>query len=74
MFLSLQATDTIYVPFDGIVRELMYEVDDTAIRDKPLIMVEVEEASEEGRRGGVEGRGREGGGMGRVIYCVLVMC
>lgn len=58
----------------------MYEVDDTAIRDKPLIMVEVEEESEEGRRGGeeggggVEGREREGGGMGRVIYCVLVMC
>lgn len=65
-FLSLQATDTIYVPFDGIVRELMYEVDETAIRDKPLIMVEVEEESEEGRRGGeeggggVEGRGRDG--------------
>ena len=39
----------------------MYEVDDTAIRDKPLIMVEVEEESEEVRRGGEEGGGGEEG-------------
>ena len=43
-----QATATLYVPFNGIVRELMYEVDETATKDQPLIMVEVEGEEEEG--------------------------
>ena len=46
--LLFQATATLYVPFNGIVRELMYEVDDTATKDQPLIMVEVEGEEEEG--------------------------
>ena len=62
MSLSLQATDFIYAAFGGVVSELMYEVGDTAFRDKPLIMVEVEEG-EEGRYRGV--RREEGGGGGR---------
>ena len=33
---------TIYVPYDGVVKELMYEVDDIATKGKPLMMVEVE--------------------------------
>ena len=47
--LLFQATATLYVPFNGIVRELMYEVDETATKDQPLIMVEVEGEGEEGR-------------------------
>ena len=33
---------TIYVPYDGVVKELMYEVDDVATKGKPLMMIEVE--------------------------------
>ena len=33
---------TIYVPYDGVVKELMYEVDDVTTKGKPLMMVEVE--------------------------------
>ena len=33
---------TIYVPYDGVVKELMYEVDDVATKGKPLMMVEVD--------------------------------
>ena len=33
---------TIYVPYDGVVKELMYEVDDIATKGKPLMMIEVE--------------------------------
>ena len=55
--LLFQATATLYVPFNGIVRELMYEVDETATKDQPLIMVEVEGEEEEG---GCEEEKREG--------------
>ena len=37
-----QSAVTIYVPYDGVVKELMYEVDDIATKGKPLMMVEVE--------------------------------
>ena len=33
---------TIYVPYDGVVKELMYEVDDVATKGKPLMLIEVE--------------------------------
>ena len=40
--LILQSAVTIYVPYDGVVKELMYEVDDIATKGKPLMMIEVE--------------------------------
>jgi len=43
-----QAAVTIYVPYDGVVKELMYEVNDTATKGKPLLTVEVEEDESEG--------------------------
>ena len=33
---------TIYVPYDGVVKELMYEVNDIATKGKPLMTIEVE--------------------------------
>jgi pyruvate/2-oxoglutarate dehydrogenase complex dihydrolipoamide acyltransferase (E2) component len=33
---------TIYVPYDGVVKELMYEVDDVATKGEPLMTIEVE--------------------------------
>ncbi len=33
---------TISVPYDGVVSKLMYEVDDTAIKDKPLMIIDVD--------------------------------
>ena len=33
----------IYSPYDGVVRELMYEVGDIATKGKPVVMIEVEE-------------------------------
>ena len=67
--LLFQATATLYVPFNGVVRELMYEVDETATKDQPLIMVEVEGEEEEGgcEEGGEgeSGWGEEGG-RGRI--------
>jgi len=43
-----QAAVTIYVPYDGVVKELMYKVNDTATKGKPLLTVEVEEDESEG--------------------------
>ena len=37
-----QSAVTIYVPYDGVVKELMYEVDDVATKGKPLMLIEVE--------------------------------
>ena len=37
-----QSAVTIYVPYDGVVKELMYEVDDIATKGKPLMLIEVE--------------------------------
>lgn len=67
--LLFQATATLYVPFNGVVRELMYEVDETATKDQPLIMVEVEGEEEEGgcEEGGEGESGwGEGGGRERI--------
>jgi len=47
----LQSAATIHVPYDGIVKELMYEVGEIATLGVPLIMVEVE-GSAEGDSGG----------------------
>ena len=33
---------TIYVPYDGVVNELMYKVDEVATKGKPLMMIEME--------------------------------
>ncbi|XP_064385714.1 lipoamide acyltransferase component of branched-chain alpha-keto acid dehydrogenase complex, mitochondrial-like isoform X2 [Halichondria panicea] len=33
---------TISVPYDGVVSKLMYEVDDTAVKDKPLMIIDVD--------------------------------
>ena len=41
-----QSSATIYCPFDGVVTELMYQVDDIAKKDEPLIMIEVEDEGE----------------------------
>ena len=38
----LQSAVTIYVPYDGVVKELMYKVDDVATKGKPLMLIEVE--------------------------------
>ena len=38
----LQSAVTISVPYDGVVKKLMYEVDGTAVKDKPLMIIEVE--------------------------------
>lgn len=34
------------MPYDGVVKELMYEVDDVATKGKPLMMIAVEEGGE----------------------------
>ena len=39
--LSLQSAVTVYSPFDGVVKELLYAVDDLASQGKPLVMIEV---------------------------------
>ena len=49
----------IHIPHDGVVKELMYEVDDTATRGKPLLMIELEGEEEEGEEEG-EWVGEEG--------------
>lgn len=38
----MQSAVTIYVPYDGVVKKLMYEVGDVATKGKPLLMVEVD--------------------------------
>ena len=42
-----QSTATIYCPYDGVVKELMYEVDDIAKKDEPLVTIEVSGEGEE---------------------------
>ncbi len=37
----VQSAVTISIPHDGVVKKLMYAEDDTAIKDKPLLMIEV---------------------------------
>lgn len=39
----VQSAATIYCPYDGVVQELMYEVDDIAKKDEPLLTVEIED-------------------------------
>lgn len=40
---------TISVPYDGIVKKLMYDVDQTATKDKPLMIIDVDgEGQKEG--------------------------
>ena len=39
---------TIYVAYDGIVKELMYEVDDVATAGQPLLTIELTEEEDEG--------------------------
>lgn len=41
---------TVYVPYDGIIRKLMYEVGAVATKGEPLVMVEVDGESAEGER------------------------
>ena len=48
LFLLFQAAVTIYVPYDGIVKELMYEVDDVATAGQPLLTIELAEEEDEG--------------------------
>ena len=38
----LQSSVTVCVPYDGVVHQLMYEIDDVATRGKPLVMIEIE--------------------------------
>ena len=38
---------TIYVPYDGNVKELMYEVDDVATAGQPLLTIELAEEEED---------------------------
>lgn len=42
-----QAAVTIYVAYDGIVKELMYEVDDVATAGQPLLTIELAEEQDE---------------------------
>ena len=41
-FYVQQSAVTIYIPYDGVVKELMYEVNDIATKGKPLMLIEVE--------------------------------
>ena len=43
-----QSAVTIFVPFDGVVKELMHEVDEVATKGEPLLMVEIDGAGEDG--------------------------
>ena len=47
VFLS-QSAATIYIPYSGIIQELMYEVDDVATKGEPLLTIETDD---EGGRG-----------------------
>ncbi len=44
---------TISVPYDGVVSKLMYEVDDTAVKDKPLMIIDVDGEEGEGMVSGI---------------------
>ena len=48
LVLFTQAAVTIYVAYDGIVKELMYEVDDVATAGQPLLTIELAEEQDEG--------------------------
>lgn len=39
---------TVYIPYDGVIKQLMYEVGAIATKGKPLVMVEVEGGASEG--------------------------
>jgi 2-oxoisovalerate dehydrogenase E2 component (dihydrolipoyl transacylase) len=40
---SDKSAATIYCPYDGVVTELMYQVDDVASKDQPLLMIELKD-------------------------------
>ena len=42
VFLS-QSAATIYIPYSGVIQELMYEVDDIATKDEPLLTIDTED-------------------------------
>ncbi|XP_011404664.1 PREDICTED: lipoamide acyltransferase component of branched-chain alpha-keto acid dehydrogenase complex, mitochondrial-like [Amphimedon queenslandica] len=44
---SDKSAATIYCPHDGVIKELMYEVDDIAKKDEPLVTIEISGEEEE---------------------------
>lgn len=40
---------TVYVPYDGVIKQLMYEVGAVATKGEPLLMVEVAGEPNEGK-------------------------
>ena len=43
LFSFSQSAATIHCPYEGVVKELMYEVEDVATKDHPFLMIEVED-------------------------------
>ena len=45
MLLSSQSAATVYSPYDGVVKELVVEEEETAHLEKPLVVFEVEDGA-----------------------------
>lgn len=44
--LPMQGTTEIYIPYDGVVKEIVCEADEIATLGKPLLMIELDEEEE----------------------------
>ena len=44
---SMQSSVTLYIPFDGIIKQLMHEEGAVAAKGEPLVMIEVDSTTEE---------------------------